>query len=220
MPTTSFTLFKRVSGRLQRFSYWNTLNKELADCRTCLDIGCGTESPVQHLGFEHSVGVEGFALALELAKQRKTHTEFVFANVTELDKHFSAGQFDCCVALDLIEHLTKEDGLKLIGGMERIAKKKILIFTPNGFLHQASHDGDLQEHLSGWSAEEMQSLGFKVLGMYGPKFLRGERHEHRFKPAVFWGPVAAFCHFCWTRRMPKHAAAIICVKEANSRSIQ
>jgi SAM-dependent methyltransferase len=216
MPTSAFKLFKLASGRSQRFSFLNTMRKELTDCATCLDVGCGSNSFIQLLGFEYSVGVEFFAPALEEAKKAATHNDFCFADVTEIDKHFAENQFDCCVALDVIEHLAKEDGYKLIRDMERIARKKILLFTPNGFLPQGSlYDNNLQAHLSGWTAPEMQALGFKVIGMYGPGFMRGEQHQHKFKPAAFFGMLSALLHFTFTRRQPKYAAAIICVKDVS-----
>ncbi len=218
MPTSSFALFKLAFPKLGLFSYLNTMRKELAECRSCLDIGCGAGSPARHLHFEYSVGVEGYPPALEEAKKHRTHNDFRLASAAELDKHFSANQFDCCVALDLIEHLTKKDALKLLRDMERIAAKKILLFTPNGYLLQQSHDGDLQEHLSGWSAEEMQSLGFKVIGMHGHKFLRGEQHQHRFKPAALSGVVSALSHYLYTRWFPKNAAAILCIKDTHQSS--
>jgi len=213
MPTTSRELFRLTFPRVLQFSYLNTMRGMLADCRTCLDIGCGGWSPVQHLRFEYSVGVEGFPALLDEARKNKTHTEFVFARAQDIGGRFTAGQFDCCVALDLIEHLMKEDGLKLIRDMERIAAKKVLVFTPSGFLSQRSHDGDLQEHLSGWSADEMRSLGFEVFGMHGPRFLRGEEHRHRFRPQALSGVVSAAGHYIHTMRHPEKAAAILCVKK-------
>lgn len=167
---------------------------------------------MRYLRFEHSVGVDGYPPLLEEAKKNRTHTEFVFSRVQDIGGRFMPGQFDCCVALDLIEHLTKDDGLKLIRDMERIAAKKILIFTPNGFLSQKSHEGDLQEHLSGWSADEMRSLGFDVVGMYGTRFLRGEMHRHKFRPRSLSGVVSAVSHYAFTMRHPEKAAAILCVK--------
>lgn len=216
MPTSSFELFKLTFPKALLFSYLNTMRKELADCRTCLDIGCGGESPARHLKFAYAVGVEGYAPALEGAKRLGTHTEFVLANATELDKHFTPGQFDCCIALDLIEHLTKADGLKLIRDMEMVASKKILLFTPNGFLPQQSHHGDLQEHLSGWTAEEMRQLGFRVIGMHGWKGFRGEKHQHRLKPAALSGVLSALSHIMYTRRHPALAAAIMCIKDVSN----
>jgi cyclopropane fatty-acyl-phospholipid synthase-like methyltransferase len=217
MPTTAFSLLRLTSPKLLLFSYLNTMRKELEQCSSVLDIGCGAGSPVRHLNFDYSVGVEAFAPALAAAQRDHTHTEFSSATATELDAHFSLNQFDCCVALDLIEHLTKHQGMKLIADMERIARKKILLFTPNGFLHQASHEGDLQEHRSGWTAEEMRSLGFRVIGMHGWKRLRGEQHAHRIKPAGLSGILSALTHYTWTRRFPKHAAAILCVKDTRDK---
>ncbi|MEO8167615.1 MAG: class I SAM-dependent methyltransferase [bacterium] len=217
MPISAIQLFKRASGRLQRFSFLNTLRIELADCRSCLDVGCGSNSYIPLLAFEYSAGVEYFAPALEEARKAGSYNEYCLADVRDIGKHFSENQFDCCVALDVIEHLTKEDGHKLIADMERIARKKIVFFTPNGFLPQTSlYDNDLQEHLSGWSASEMKALGFKVIGMYGPKFMRGEQHKHKLKPAALAGLITAFLHFTFTRWQPAYAAAILCVKDVST----
>lgn len=213
MPTTPLSLLKLTAPKLLHFSYLNTMRKELKHCSSVLDIGCGTGSPIRHLKFDYSVGVEAFAPALADAQRKRTHSDFSPASATDLHRHFSPKQFDCCVALDLIEHLTKEQGLKLIQDMESIARKNILIFTPNGFLHQSRHDDDLQEHLSGWTADEMRSLGFRVIGMHGWKALRGEQHKHRVKPAALSGILSALTHFFWTRWNPKHAAAILCIKD-------
>jgi hypothetical protein len=210
---SAYALLKLANWRSQRFSYLNTMRAALADCRTCLDVGCGNESPLRHYDFAYSVGVDGHAPALNEARRLNTHHDYRLTNVMELEKHFSPKQFDCCVALDLLEHLTKEDGLRFLASMERIAAKKVVIFTPNGFLpQQAYNSNELQEHRSGWTAEEMRGLGYNVYGMYGPKILRGEYHRHRLKPAALWGVIAAGAHFSYTKWKPKSAAAILCVK--------
>ncbi len=216
MPTSSSELFRITFPRLLQFSYLNTMRKQLEDCRTCLDIGCGGDSPVRHLKFEYAVGVDGHEPLLQQARTRRTHDEFVLCNATQLDRHFSPKQFDCCVALDLIEHLSKDDGMKLISDMQRIASKKVLLFTPNGFLPQQSHEGDLQEHRSGWTAEEMEALGFAVIGMHGWKVLRGEQHRHRLKPAWLSGILSALSQYLYTRRHPSQAAALLCVKSVET----
>lgn len=215
MPTSSFELLKLTFPKALLFSYLNTMRQELSGCTSCLDIGCGPESPARHLKFEHSVGVEGYPPALEAAKNLGTHNDFVLAYATELDRHFSPGQFDCCIGLDLIEHLKKEDGLKLIRDMEMIASRKILLFTPNGFLPQQSHEGDMQEHLSGWTADEMRQLGFRVIGMHGWRGLRGEQHKHRLKPEALSGLLSAASHAFVTKRRPEFAAALMCVKDVS-----
>jgi hypothetical protein len=212
MPTSSSALFAIAFPRLLHFSYLNTMRNQLEDCRTCLDVGCGGDSPVRHLRFEYAVGVDGYEPLLDRARANRTHDRYVLCNATELDRYFSPKQFDCCIALDLIEHLSKDDGRKLISTMEQIASKKILLFTPNGFLPQQRHEGDLQEHLSGWTAEEMRALGFTVIGMHGWKALRGEQHRHRLKPAWLSGILSTLSHYVYTRRHPSQAAALLCVK--------
>jgi SAM-dependent methyltransferase len=217
MSTTSAELFRVAYPHLLHFAFLNTMRRELADCRSCLDIGCGSDSPIRHLRFEYSVGLDGFEPVLNDAKRQQTHTEFLLAGALDLDRYFRPGQFDCCVAIDLIEHLSKEDGLQLIRSMERIARKKILLFTPNGFLPQHSHDGDLQEHLSGWTADEMRQLGFRVYGMLGWKRLRGDYHQHRMKLKRLSGVLSLLSHLVLTRRHPQHAAALLCVKSVQQR---
>jgi SAM-dependent methyltransferase len=215
MPTTAFALLRAAFPRLLYFSYLDTMRRELSGCRSCLDIGCGAGSPARHLGFDRLVGMDGHGPTLEAARRGGTHDAFVLASAGEPRLPFEDRQFDCCIALDLIEHLDKQQGLRLIREMERVAAKRILVFTPNGFLPQQGHDGDLQEHLSGWSAAEMRALGFEVIGMLGPRFLRGEQHRHRLRPAAVSGIVAAFLHVLSTRRHAEHAAAILCVKDAS-----
>jgi len=102
--------------------------------------------------------------------------------------------------------------------MERLATRRVVISTPNGFLPQRSKDGDLQEHLSGWSAEDLRSYGYRVLGMYGPKSLRGEYHRIKYQPRAFWALVSVLGHCLQTRTHPEKAAALFCVKELAGRS--
>ena len=101
----------------------------------------------------------------------------------------------------------------MLDDLERLATRRVVIFTPNGFVPQHSHDGDLQEHLSGWTAEEMRGRGYRVYGMFGPRFLRGEYHHIKYRPQAFWVVVALLAHYGRTRRHPETAAAIYCVKE-------
>ena len=62
-------------------------------------------------------------------------------------------------------------------------------------------------------ADEMRSKGYRVLGMYGPKSLRGEYHMIKRNPRAFWLLVSLMGHYLRTRTRPEKAAAIFCVKE-------
>ena len=192
------------------------LRRLLIGLPAVLDVGCGNASPLQDLQPAEAVGLDGYAPSLEAAKAAHTHSRFVLGDIRHLPEHFKTGEFDACIALDVIEHLPKEDGLKLIRDMESVARGRIIFLTPNGFLPQKHQTlDDLQEHLSGWSAEEMRGLGFTVIGLLGPKSLRGEFHRLKRSPRIFWVLVALVRHFTRTRSHPDEAAAILCYRDVD-----
>jgi hypothetical protein len=188
------------------------LRSSLAGCHTVLDVGCGKSSPLRFVPGPHLVGVDGYGPAIEEARAGRTHDEFLSGDVRKLTELFPDRKFDACVALDVIEHLPKEDGWLMLKSMEKLAKKRVVIFTPNGFVPQRSQDGDLQEHLSGWTAEDLRPLGYQVMGMCGPKSLRGEYHRIKHKPRAFWALLSTIADFTYTRSHPASAAAILAVK--------
>jgi hypothetical protein len=89
--------------------------------------------------------------------------------------------------IHLLEHLSKQEGIELIEKAEQWAKKKVIIAGPNGFIPQDAYDANpYQRHVSGWTVEDFESVGFAVCGFHGLRFLRGELHELRFRPKSFF----------------------------------
>ncbi len=165
------------------------------------------------------VGVDAYEVSLQRARSRGTHDEFVSGDVKRLEDLFPERRFDACVALDVIEHLEKNDGWRMLVAMERLATRRVIIFTPNGFLPQKSHEGDLQAHLSGWAADEMRSRGYLVTGLLGPKWLRGGHHGLTRRPRLFWAIVSLVSHYIVTARSAEKAAAIFCVKNVQKTAL-
>lgn len=194
------------------------LRDALLGCESVLDIGCGTAATMRELGVPRCIGVEGYRPYLEIIKRENLQDEVIECDVREISKHFQPRQFDGCVALDLIEHLPKADGLELLRSMESIAKKRVVLFTPSGFLPQRHSDSDdLQAHLSGWEPEEMRKLGYEVIGQLGPKKWRGEYHKLKNRPLAFWAMMSFVAQSLSTKNKPEKAAAILCVKRLTSR---
>jgi hypothetical protein len=189
------------------------LQRALAGCRAILDVGCGASSPLRYVSCERLVGVDAFQPDLDRARAAGTHDEFVLARGQDLAARYRAGEFDACVALDVIEHFAKDDGFAFLNTLETIAAHKVVIFTPNGFLPQAAREpGDFQEHLSGWTPAEMRARGYEVTGLVGLKSLRTTQHRLRFRPKFFWAIVSWLTQHLWCRRHPESAAGILCVK--------
>lgn len=75
--------------------------------------------------------------------------------------------------------------------MEKIARKKVILLTPNGFYPQNGYDSNpYQIHKSGWTKEELAKLGYVIYGLRGLKYLRGDYATIQYKPWLLWGAVA------------------------------
>jgi len=197
---------------------WLDMRKRLADCRSILDVGCGSTSLVWMLEPERLVGIDGYEPAVDEARRLGSHHEVVLGDIRDLSRSFRNEMFDACLAFDVIEHLPKEEGFELIRAMEGVARRKVIFLTPNGFLPQGNTEaGDLQAHHSGWEPAEMRQLGYKVSGLLGPKSWRGAYHALQKRPRFFWGGLSVFAHALWTKRHPEQAAAIICEKQMAAR---
>ena len=98
----------------------------------------------------------------------------------------SENYVDVALAFDVTEHLSKEDGYKLLYEMERISKYSVIIFTPNGFVWQPpSENNEFNAHISGWTPKEFQQLGWdKITGHVGPKMFFGPYAELTLKRFV------------------------------------
>jgi len=186
---------------------------KLKSCHSVLDVGCGSNSCLKLYKCDRLVGIDGYLPEVLKSIDNHTHDTVICGNVCNLNLHFHSKEFDACVALDVIEHLSKESSLKLLADMERIASCKVIVFTPNGFLPQESSvPGDMQMHLSGWTTEEFRTLGYKVEGVLGPKYFRGEYHNLKYNPKIIWGCASLFGQLFWNRWFPKYASALLCVK--------
>lgn len=208
-----FRLVQENFPQLPLITYILSLRRMLADCRTILDLGCGASSPIRYIDGK-TLGCDLNKSLIKSAIMNRTHDSFKIEDVTKINNFFKPKSFEAVVALDVIEHLPKMEGKKFIKTMESIASKKIIIFTPNGFLPNKLED--LDEHLSGWTVEEMEAYGFRVFGMYGYKGLRCEGQELRFKPKFFWGIISEITQWVYTWYNPRHAAAIFCIKDIKS----
>jgi SAM-dependent methyltransferase len=187
------------------------LKRELANCNSVLDLGCGKNTVLQCFdNIKYSVGVDKFEPYFEEGK--KVYNKYIIADVTEVG--FPDKSFDAVMAMDILEHLTKEEGTKLIKNMEKWAKKKIIIFTPNGYVEQEGYGGnEYQLHKCGWSVKELEALGFKTHGIGGAKIIRNRGGAIKYKPKFFWCRISDLTQKI-VFRFPKMAFQIFAVKES------
>lgn len=200
---------------------WILLKRELDNCSSVLDLGCGLNSPLGILKNKYgmnfySVGVDIFESYLLESEKKSIHSKYLKGNILNIG--FPPNSFDCVVLLDVIEHLEKKDALALLPKLEKIAKK-IVIFTPNGFRGQEDPLGDgnpYQTHRSGWTVDEMKQLGFRCYGSSGLKLLRKEQTKFRFRPKLVWQIISDLTQLIVLKK-PKLAYHLFCVKERDDK---
>lgn len=198
------------------------LQKELKDCTSVLDLGCGPSTPIKnikHLKF--SLGVEAFKPYLDISKRQKIHHKYLQKNILDVD--FPKNSFDAVILIEVLEHLSKKDGFKIIKLANKWAKKKIIISTPNQYFPMGKVDSNpYQEHKSGWSLQQLKKLGFKVNGVSGLKlFYKEENHVDslvspkpyeniKFKPKIVFYFINAFCQI-FNYYFPKYSFGLFAV---------
>jgi hypothetical protein len=180
--------------------------KELIDMESVLDLGCGRHSFVGILPPKvKKVGVEIYEPYIKEAVESKRLNHIVKADIKDVS--FKEKSFDAVVALDVIEHLEKQDALELMRRMERWARRKVVIFTPNGFLEQGPlEDNPYQRHCSGWDVTFFKDNGYKVYGVRGIKQLRRKANDRL--SAVLVDLTQLLTYF-----LPKTAYQLFCMKE-------
>lgn len=204
---------KKTFPNLALFTLSLELENLLSDCDSVLDLGCGDNSPIGFIKRKgYLVGVDGFKKSILKSKKLNIHDKYLHKNILDVKKDFKKNSFDAVVALDVIEHLPKKDGYKLIKIMEHLAIKKVILLTPNGFVNQTGEGNGLQEHLSGWSVADFKKSGYNVFGRYGIKSLRGEKAELKYRPKIFWGLISEISNLFYARRNPKKAYSLLAIK--------
>lgn len=126
------------------------LNGAAAGCSTALDVGAGP-------GKYRPAGVEHWA-TLDVEPLGHSDQHYQCQALVALPK-IGPRSFDLVYALDVIEHFNKADGARLLDEMERIAARRVLVFTPNGFMEQTSAN-PYQVHRSGWTREDFRARGY------------------------------------------------------------
>ncbi len=160
------------------------LAKELSDCPTVLDLGCGADSPVQFSTAQFTVGVDASGIALEEARRHKTHSAYLRADIRSVE--FPAASFDAVVLADVLEHVSKDHGRDILQRVAVVARKKVIVLTPNGYLQleDGEHHNLLDQHVCGWQANEFRALGFELRGLQGLRAL--PRASGASWPLVWW----------------------------------
>lgn len=181
-----------VSGTNAILANTPTLVTQMFSCnqKTLFDIGCGKGELLKSLldadrispHANYTIGFDIFTPSLKVAK--KVHDDVIKCDIRSLPLRTKS--CDIVMASQIIEHLTKNEGLKLLTNLKRVSKGTIIITVPVGhnpkqFLED---NNPWQTHKSAWHPDEFRARGFKVCGYAGARFLLDERGEYSVKSRI------------------------------------
>jgi len=191
----------------------------IKDCDTVLDLGCGYKSPLEDLKEKkrYTVGVDAFRPYIEKSIKKGIHDDYFVMDILDVYKKFNSKSFDCIILMDVIEHLERIDVIRLLINIINISKKRIIVFTPNGFLQQNEyHNNIYQIHRSGWNVEDLRMMGFKIYGIRGLKWLRGELAKINHRPINLWRFISMISDK-FVKHFPQFAFQLLCIKEVRKK---
>ena len=190
-------------------------------CTSALDVGCGSSSILsEYRPALYTVGVDAYPAAIAAARAKNVHDAYIVADVLKDDiaaALLAAGARRACDIVSLygvIEHLPKPRGFELLRRCEQLAAKYVILETPNGFVEQGPESGnEYQRHLSGWIVRDFTSLGYRVYGTTGTKYLRYYMAGPRYNFPGWRYADELLTLLFRINRYPRHAFNLVAVKD-------
>jgi len=172
-------LLRKMTSYLHSYTYpiCTLLDRRVT---SVLDVGCGGGNPMKIIKKHrrlYSVGIDVFAPYIQ---GQRIHDHYVVGDARFLP--FKKRSFDAVICLQLIEHIPKKDGARLLKEIEAIARRQVVVTTPVGFMPRNEVCGNPYErHVSGWEREEVEKLGYDIRS-HGARFIFGNGGIVHLKP--------------------------------------
>jgi hypothetical protein len=140
------------------------VSREIESSWTVLDLGCGNLVTTGRLGSVH-LAVDAFRPYLDAIK---ASGPTLLADIADAVNLFPDKSYDAVLMLDVLEHLEAGRHQHMIENAERIARKRVFVFSPDGWMQQEAWDAwalgfnHLQEHRSEVHASLFEQRGYEV----------------------------------------------------------
>lgn len=142
------------------------ISEELNPDDSILDLGCGIMSATDELNAK-IIGVDVWEKYLNHIKHK---FPIIRISMEETDR-FMDKSYDVVFCLDVLEHLEYNLALKILDECKRIARRKVIIYTPSIHKDNSSAEEDAwglgeckyQKHISVVKMEDFTSRGYRVI---------------------------------------------------------
>jgi len=158
----------KMAGRKQINPHYIQIMSLIPKDKTVLDLACGNGLPFFGKKFPSLVGVDIWKKKFDMPE----YDEVYIHDIREITKLFPEKSFDVVTAIDTIEHLTKEEGFKLIEDAEKLALNKVIFFTPKKWSENKdsfenpkywSYGNEHCLHKSHWTEKDFTDRGYEII---------------------------------------------------------
>lgn len=104
-------------------------------------------------------GIEGYAGYIT-GVHDFAYNAVTIGDALECLSKISDGAYEFVIAIDILEHFWKEDGLRLLSELRRVSSRAALVSTPKIFHAQEYEANPFETHRSVWSREDLAQAGF------------------------------------------------------------
>lgn len=161
---------KFIWGGLHPFFYHPFVFQFIPDLigKVILDCGCGKGiwayliRVTRDLTKAKIIGVDLNKNYLNFCIKHNIYDKVIDHSITKLP--FDNKSIDLLISSEVIEHLSKEDGMKFLGEVERVCRGRVIITTPNIFF-DTFEEGEEDKHRSLWKIDDFKKIGYKIYGV-------------------------------------------------------
>lgn len=204
------------------FSYMKLLRDGIGEAKTILDLGCEDGRLLDLLSEGkswHITGVDIFQKNINTAAKRKIYVKAIKGDVVQLAKKLIRQQakFDVVFCSQVIEHISRKEGEELLNMVDKLAKKRVIMGTPRGFMEQPEAflgNNPHQVHKSGWTEDDFRKRGYQVYGVgFGPVWSEEGLGRTYSKSIIVLANIISYIFSPVVYYLPFLAAGILCIKE-------
>lgn len=102
-------------------------------------------------------GIEGYPDYISPVHEY-SYNDIFLGNALEILPDLES-KYDLVMAIDILEHLEKNDGYRFIQLLKNVSSKCVLISTPKEFIEQHIDANPYENHRSHWSEDELKNSG-------------------------------------------------------------
>jgi len=178
--------------------------------KTILDVGCGKGingyliRVTRDLEGATLVGIDLNSEFLEFCSEHKIYDSLVKHKLPKLP--FPDKSVDFLLCTEVIEHLTKKEGIILLKEIDRVCKERAIVSTPNIFF-KAELNEDADVHRSLWTVDDFEKFDYRVRGLGFRTALLPKDPLFRLKQAMYY--LATPFSFL----IPEVGGILLCIKD-------